>query len=133
MNKPKLLPEQKDLEQRTSEENHGLSREFRKTIDMSVYGYIGLLNQDKKTVELSCLENNGYKPDLRIEDFLKGALYAYLTGKIVRLYCSDNEDSIDRINKETFRVLGKARIRIKTIKYPEQHPPEIIKFPENTG
>jgi hypothetical protein len=110
MEKLKLLPEQKPLEQTCSEHYSNykpklltlspkLSGEFRKAIDKSPE-YIGL-SLDGKTVELSCLSQRGFNPDIGLEHFLRGAVYANLIGKKAALYYPEGAENeiVEKINR----------------------------------
>jgi hypothetical protein len=69
-----------------------LSSWFRKAIDKSPE-YLGQLSLDGKTVELSCLSQRGFNPDIGLEHFLRGAVYASLIGKKAALYYSEGAKS----------------------------------------
>jgi len=101
MVKPKLLPEQK-LEDKCSDSKNNLkiSKEFRKAIDASA-DYVGQLSLNDEKVELSCLNQAGYHPDIKLEHFLQGALYAGLAGKNPALYYPEGSESevLEKINK----------------------------------
>lgn len=117
MGKLKLLPEQKNLEERTAKDSYRLSKEFRKAIEMSLEGYIGMLSVDNKTIEVPCLQARGFNPDLDIDYFFKGALYANLLGQPVTFLYPDttNEIEVERMINEVFY---QARSLIKTEPYP---------------
>jgi len=117
MTKLKLLPEQMSLEKRTAKDYFRLSKEFRKAIEMSLEGYIGMFSADNKTVEVPCLQTRGFNPDLDIDYFFKGALYACLIGKPVTFFYPDtvNEIEAERMINEVFY---QARTLIKTETYP---------------
>ncbi|KYK25160.1 hypothetical protein AYK26_07875 [Euryarchaeota archaeon SM23-78] len=103
----KLLPEHRNLEEITSKKYYRLSKDFRKAIEMTVV-YIGMLSSDKKTVEVPCLQERGFNPHLHLNDFLKGALYAWLIGKSVAFYYPDimpESEFEEKINK----VFNEAR------------------------
>ncbi|MBW2990070.1 hypothetical protein KY348_00015 [Candidatus Woesearchaeota archaeon] len=117
MAKLKLIPEQKNLEQRAAKGSYKLSKEFRRAIEMSLEGYTGMLSPDNKTVDVPCLKESGFNPDLDIDYFLKGALYAQLVGKSVTFFYPDTISEVE-VQRMINEVFYQSRSLIKTEPYP---------------
>ena len=112
----KVLPEQKSLEGISSKYPYRLSKEFRRFID-GVPFYTGVLLEDKKTVDVGFMSSGGYKPELSLDYFVKGILYAQAIGKTSRIYVP--KGSRRGIEKKINEVFKEARHFVGNIEYPK--------------